>query len=225
MKQNLTWLVFVIDRSGSMSSIAADMIGGFNRFVKDQKALPGECKVFAYQFDDHYDTICEGMDIKDVPELTDRTYVPRGSTALYPSLGKTICDIGRKLAELKEEDRPEKVLFVTITDGEHNHDGITNFRDVVYSSKQIKEMITTQTEKYNWAFAYLGANQDSWAVGSGMGYSQGTTLNYVATRTGVADMYSSLCDATTMYRCTKGAKFAFKAADKAGKIDDPEDGD
>ena len=220
MKENLTWLVWVIDRSGSMSSIATDMIGGFNDFIRKQKKLPGDCKVFAYQFDDYYDVIYDGVDIKFVSELTDATYVPRGSTALYPSLGKTIADIGRKLAEMDEKDRPEKVLVITVTDGQHNS-GLRN-AEAVYTLAQVKEMITIQTEQYKWDFVYIGANQDAWAVGDAMGVQGSTKLTYCASAAGVRGMYDTLSDATSLYRTTKGAKFAFKDADTKGKTDEDE---
>ena len=221
MKKNLTWLIFVIDRSGSMSGIATDMIGGFNQFIKKQKAVPGDCRVFAYQFDDHYDMIHDGINLQNVPELTDKTYVPRGCTALYCSLGKTIADIGRKLAEIDEKERPEKVLVITITDGLDND--ILRNSEVRYSCQQVREMITHQTEKYGWDFVYIGANQDSWTTGESMGIRGSTKLNYCPSAVGVSNMYDTLSDATSQYRTAAGAKFAFKAADVAGKTDDKND--
>lgn len=200
-------MVFVIDRSGSMAKIATDMIGGFNRFIKDQKAVDGDCTVYAYQFDDEYDAIHDGIDIQDVPDLTSETYVPRNCTALYCSLGKTIADIGRKISEIDESERPEKVLFVTITDGLDNSSLYNS--EASYDCQQVRDMIKHQTNKYDWSFAYLGANQDSWAVGGSMGVAKGSTLNYVASSKGVQDMYATLSDATTTYRSCAAKKFSF----------------
>jgi hypothetical protein len=189
------------------------MIGGFNAFIKSQRdAKIGDAKVFFYQFDTLYEVVYEGIPLKDVPDLTDKTYVPRGSTALYCSLGKTITDMGVQLANMFEEERPEKVFVVTITDGEDN----SVLTDVnrpnqykIYRADEVKEMIKHQTEIYKWDFAYIGANQDAWAVGNSMGHSSGTTLGYVASATGTAYMFNKLSDDTIKYRSTKGAKFAF----------------
>jgi len=216
MKENLTYLIFVVDRSGSMSSICKDMIGGFNSFIKAQRdAKIGDAKVFFYQFDTEYETVHEGISLEDVPDLTDKTYVPRGSTALYGSLGKTITDMGIRLENMPENERPEKVFVITITDGEDNA-YLTNESNInepsqyrVYTSEKVKEMIKHQTEVYKWDFAYIGANQDAWSVGSGMGHGAGTTMGYVASAAGTAYMFNKLSDDTSNYRSAKGAKFAF----------------
>ena len=203
MKSGLTYLIFVIDRSGSMASIRDDMIGGFNTFIKTQKdAKLGDCKVFAYKFDNIYETMFEDIDLDAVPALDRTNYVPRDMTALYDAIATTIDNIGARLAAMKEEDRPEKVLVVTITDGEENSSQKFNQQDVA-------NRIKTQREQYNWDFAYIGANQDSWKVGSGMSYTAGTTMDYVADSAGVAMAFASLGDGTSKYRGTKGAKFAF----------------
>jgi hypothetical protein len=210
MKTGLTYLIFVIDRSGSMQSIRADMIGGFNSFIKSQQdAKLGDCRVFAYKFGDMYEPMFEDINLNKVPLLNDRSYDPRGSTALYDSLGKTIVDIGNRLSALSEDQRPEKVLIVTITDGQDNvhlyHSDVIH-----YNSVKIKEMVEHQIKNYNWDFAYIGANQDSWAVGSNMGYSSGTTLDYVADSHGTAVAFSSLSDNTCCYRsAAAGVKFSF----------------
>jgi len=203
MKSGLTYLIFVIDRSGSMASIRDDMIGGFNTFIKTQKdAKLGDCKVFAYKFDNIYETMFEDIDINDVPQLDRNNYVPRDMTALYDAVATTIDNMGARLAVMKEEDRPEKVLVVTITDGEEN-------ASRKFNQQSVADRIKTQREQFNWDFAYIGANQDSWQVGSGIGYQAGTTLDYAATPQGTAYAFSKLCASTSNYRSTKGAKFAF----------------
>jgi hypothetical protein len=208
MKSGLTYIIFVIDRSGSMSSIRTDMIGGFNAFIKAQRdANIGECRVFAYQFDTEYSTIFENLNINDVPNLTEKTYQPRGGTALYNSLGKTVVDIGTRLASLPESERPEKVLVVTITDGEDNSE-LRNFSVSEYDSSKVKEMVKHQTEAYKWDFAYIGANQDAWAVGATMGVTN--NLNYVADSVGTARAFGNLTKSTLSYRSAPVASaFAF----------------
>ena len=216
MKKNLTYIIFVVDRSGSMSSIAKDMIGGYNAFIKAQKdANAGDCKVFFYQFDTQYDAVYENVDINHVAELTDKTYVPRGGTALYCSLGKTIKNIGEKLSNLNESERPERVLIATITDGEDNS---LLERNEIYDSEQVKEMIKHQTEKYGWDFVYIGANQNAWAVGNKMGIAGNTKLNYVASAKGTSEMFDKLSKGTLSYRsATAKAAFAF-APEESEKV-------
>ena len=203
MKSGLTYLIFVIDRSGSMASIRDDMIGGFNTFIKTQKdAKLGDCKVFAYKFNNIYETMFEDIDLNDVPQLDRGNYIPRDMTALYDAVATTIDNIGARLAAMKEEDRPEKVLVVTITDGEEN-------ASRKFNQQNVADRIKTQREQFNWDFAYIGANQDSWQVGSSIGYKAGTTLDYVADSAGTAYAFQRLCASTSNYRGTKGAKFAF----------------
>lgn len=210
MKSGLTYLIFVIDRSGSMQSIRADMIGGFNSFIKSQQdANLGDCRVFAYKFDTTYEPMFEDIDLKQVPMLDNKSYDPRGGTALYDSLGKTIVDIGARLASLPEDQRPEKVLVVTITDGEDN-DHLRNEGVTRYNSTMVAELVKQQTEKYHWDFAYIGANQDSWAVAKDMGYSSGTSLDYEATPVGTACAFASLDSSARSYRSAgAGVKFSF----------------
>jgi hypothetical protein len=213
MKKGLCYLVFVIDRSGSMLTIKNDMIGGFNSFIEEQrKNNSGECRVFAYKFDTKYDVIFEDKDIMDVPALTDKNYITRGNTALYDSLGLTVDNIGKLLAGTPEDERPEKVLVITITDGEHN----SNLEDLKehYTSEKVKEMVTHQTNVYHWDFAYIGANQDAWAIGGSMGV--GNNFNYKATSAGTAYALSNLSKSTSKYRSavqTRGSAAAFNFVD------------
>lgn len=221
MKDGLTYLIFVIDRSGSMASIRNDMIGGFNAFIKGQKdANLGQSRVFAYKFDDVYEPMFEDIDLNDVPQLDTNNYVPRGMTALYDAMATTIDNIGARLAAMKEEDRPSKVLVVTITDGEENVSR-------KFNQQQVADRIKTQREQFNWDFAYIGANQDAWAVGQSIGYTAGTTLDYDASSDGVAYAFDNLSKGTTMYRSAVAAaapgaagsvKFAFTPDADDGQV-------
>lgn len=175
MKTGFTYIIFLIDRSGSMSQLRDDTIGGFNAFIAEQKKVPGKAVLTLAQFDDKFEINYEAMDIQKVPDLTTETFVPRGGTALRDAAARLMISAGAKLSAMKEAERPENVIFVVITDGQEN------------SSKEtpahiLKEMIDLQTNTYNWKFLFLGANSDAALVGSGMGMSG---LNYKATSAGI----------------------------------------
>jgi uncharacterized protein YegL len=155
MKENLTEIIIDLDRSGSMEEVKSDTIGSYNQFVDTQKQLPGEAKLSLVQFDDQYEIVYEGLNIQDVPKLTEKTFIPRGMTALTDSIGKTIKTVGERLANTPEEERPEKVIFVVLTDGHEN-----NSKE--YTTQQVAELIKHQQEKYSWEFVFLGADQNAW---------------------------------------------------------------
>lgn len=142
--KNHTEIICVVDRSGSMKKIKDDAIGGFNSFLASQKEVPGSASLTLVLFDNHYDLIHNNVPIQDVKELDDKTYVPRGTTALFNAIGKTIDDIGIRLANTTEDERPNKILFIILTDGDEN---ASRF----YDQEKINHMISHQTEKYNWA--------------------------------------------------------------------------
>lgn len=207
MKKDYTKIVFVVDRSGSMGSITKDIIGGYNKFIADQKALKhGTCDVSFYQFDNIYEAVYENTPLDFVKDLDEQTYVPRGGTALLDAVGRTIDQVGKQLAALKEEQRPEKVLIVIITDGEENSSH-------VYNSEKIKQMVTHQTDKYKWAFTYIGANQDAWAVGNSIGINATSNLTWASNTTGTANAFFSLNNATSNYRSATSASYAYTAND------------
>lgn len=154
MNKNLTEIIIVSDRSGSMQSCRTDAEGGINQFINDQKALPGEARLTFVQFDDHYEIVHDAIQIKDVPHYT---LAPRGSTALLDAMGKAITTVGERLSKLPEADRPGLVVCVISTDGEEN-----SSRE--YKAAQIAAMVKEQTEKYSWQFQFLGANIDAIAT-------------------------------------------------------------
>lgn len=195
MKKDLTHIIFVVDRSGSMSSISTDMIGGYNEFIKKQKELPKECFVSFYQFDDIYETVFERVNLQDVNSLDSKTYVPRNSTALYDAIGDTINNYGKYLSDLKEEERPERILFVTITDGENN--ASTRF-DV----EKIREMVKHQTEAYKWDFVFLGSNIDAWNAGESIGIKSSSTLQFANVTGSVTKAFHSLHTNALKYRAS-----------------------
>lgn len=208
MKKDYTKIIFLVDRSGSMSKIASDIIGGYNRYIEDQKALKhGTCDVSFYQFDTEFDTVYENVNINEVKELTDKTFVPRGSTALLDAVGQTVDSVGKHLASLAENERPEKVLFVIITDGEENS-------STKFTTEQIKNKIVHQTDVYKWQFVYIGANQDAWNVGSSLGIGGAASLTYAATKLGSTMMFNSLSDNSRIYRTSNvTGSFSFNVND------------
>lgn len=188
MKQGLAEIVVVLDRSGSMQSIRNDMIGGFNAFIEEQRKLPGDCNVTLTQFDDQYEVVYQGKPLKDVPSLE---LAPRGGTALLDAVGRTISQVGTRLESTPEDQRPERVLFVILTDGHENAS-----REL--SKAKIKEMVEHQRSKYSWEFVYIGANQDSFGEAQSIGI--GIAQNFVADSKGVGVMSNNLSAGTRSYR-------------------------
>ena len=195
MNKNLTELVFVLDRSGSMSSMVKEAMGGFNVFLEEQKKVEGEAKLTVVLFDHEYTLLCNGKNIKEVEPLTDSTYSPRGTTALLDAVGRVVDDIGKRLAATPEEQRPGKVLIAILTDGQENAS-----KD--YKKHKIHEMIKHQTSKYAWEFLFLAANQDAFAEAQLLGISFQNTSNYVNSSRGVMDAFDAISCSTSAYRST-----------------------
>lgn len=171
MRSEYTHVSVLLDRSGSMDSIRTDVEGGFNSFIKSQKAVPGKLTVTLSQFDDLYELVYSGKDIHDVPPLN---LVPRNMTALTDSLAKVINDTGAALNALPENVRPGKVLILIITDGLEN-------ASREFTAEQVAKMVKHQQEKYAWSFQYLGANQDAVLAAQAVGIDAG--VNYKKERT------------------------------------------
>ena len=198
MKKGYTHIAVLLDRSGSMSSIKNDMIGGFNSFLDEQAKLDGECTISLAQFDDIYETVYDFVSIKEMPKLNDKNFVPRNSTALTDSFARFIKETGNKFVVMKEEDRPEKVLFVSITDGGQND--ILKNTDKHYTSKELKELIEHQENKYNWQFTFIGANQDAFGIANSIGISTSNTMSYNSTSLGTQNMFQNFSAASVRYR-------------------------
>ncbi|MBQ0060045.1 MAG: VWA domain-containing protein, partial [Lachnospiraceae bacterium] len=154
MQKNLTELVFILDRSGSMGGLEKDTIGGFNAMIERQKKQEGQVNVTTVLFDDKYDMIHDRIPINDLRPMTEDDYYVRGCTALLDAMGETIHRMGNTQKYLVEEKRAEKVIFVITTDGMEN-------ASRHYDRAQIKRMIERQKEKYGWEFIFLGANMDA----------------------------------------------------------------
>ncbi len=182
MNQQKSEIILVLDRSGSMESIKTDMEGGLKSFIEKQKLDQGECLVSLYQFDTIYEKVFEAVNVKEVKDIV---LTPRGGTALNDAIGLTINAVGNRLKNTLENDRPGLVVFVVITDGEENssHE---------FSGDKVKEMVKHQTEKYQWQFVFLGANQDAVLAGGALGISTSNSMSYGANMRGVSNMYNSL---------------------------------
>lgn len=217
MKENCIHVVFVVDESGSMGSSVNDVIGGFKTVVDEQKAnKDGTCIVSYYKFATNVEEVYKGKDVNEVEYLTENNYKPSGLTAMNDGIGTAIDNIGKWLADMKEEDRPEKNLVVIITDGEEN-----NSKE--YTIDRVKEMIKHQEEKYSWSFVYLGTdiNDVSYAT-----RSLGINLAASNTRASMGDTYAYVNTMLTSYRSTvgdaqtKGMAFCSAAVAGADKLNE-----
>lgn len=193
MKKGLTELVFIIDRSGSMSGLESDTIGGFNAMLKEQQAVEGEAVVTTVLFDDKYELLHDRIDIRAVAPLTDKDYTVRGSTALLDALGRTIYKIRAAQKHTAENYRAEKVLFVIITDGQEN-------ASREYSAERIKTRIERQKQKYGWEFVFFGANMDAVMEAGKLGIAADRAQNYCANAIGTSVAYTAMSAFSTAYR-------------------------
>lgn len=184
-----TEILVITDRSGSMDRIRADVIGGFNAFVRDQQAQPGLAKLTHAQFDNEYSVLLQGVPLDQVPALTEATYVPRGGTALYDAIGRTLNEQG---ARIKAEAWAELVVVAIITDGEEN-------ASREYQLDQVRSM-TAHAEGHGWKFLYLAANQDAFAAAAHLGLSGAVASNFAASAAGTARAYDTMKSATTSLR-------------------------
>ena len=193
MRRNLTEIVFILDRSGSMAGLEEDTIGGFNAMIEKQKREPGEAYVSTVLFDNTCDVIHDRVAIRKVAPMTRKEYYVRGCTALLDAVGGAIRHIGNVHKYAREEDRPEKTIFVITTDGMEN-------ASRHYSYEKVKSMITHQKEKYGWEFLFLGANIDAAAVAGRFGIGEDRAVNYHNDSIGTALNYEVVSDAIRTVR-------------------------
>lgn len=200
-----THLICILDRSGSMSNIMSDSIGGFNTFLKQQKELPDEATITVVLFDDRYEMIYDNVDIKKAEELTDKVWFARGTTALYDAIGKTINTEKGNFKKLGSE-KPSKVLCCIVTDGHEN-------ASKEYNDNAIKKLIKS-CEDESWSFIYLAANQIASEVGNSFGISVGNTYTYTTNSTGISNMSMNMSNASASYRSMSSLDGDFKKRSK-----------
>ena len=161
MRNDLTDVTLVVDRSGSMEEIRSDAQGGINAFVADQAKLPGECRITLVQFDDKYEVVHSGILASQWPEYH---LSPRGSTALLDAVGRAIIETGNRISAMPESQRPGLVICVISTDGMEN-------ASQEFTREKVREMISHQQTVYNWHFTFLAANQDAFTQAGYLGLS------------------------------------------------------
>lgn len=189
----MTELVFILDRSGSMSGLEADTIGGFNSLIEKQKNNPSETVVSAVLFDNDCEVLYDRVPLNKIPAMTGKDYYVRGCTALLDAVGGAIHHIGNVHKYARKEDVPEKTLFVITTDGMEN---ASHF----YTYEKVREMIERQKEKYGWEFLFLGANIDAAAEAKRFGIAPDRSVRYRSDHVGTTLNYDVLCDVVSSVR-------------------------
>ena len=193
MRKNLTEIVFILDRSGSMRGLEADTIGGYNSLLEKQKKEAGEAIISTVLFDDKQEVLHDRVNLDKMKPMTDREYYVRGCTALLDAVGGAIHHIGNVHKYAREEDRPEKTLFIITTDGMENASRI-------YTYDRVKKMIEHEKAKYGWEFLFLGANIDAVAEAGRFGIRPECAVNYECDSVGTAVNYRALNQAVSRVR-------------------------
>lgn len=205
MNKNLTEIIFILDRSGSMAHLEEDTIGGYNSFLKKQMNEEGDATVTTVLFDDKFEIIHDNADIKKVNPLTDKEYYARGMTALLDAIGKTINHVGNRHKFAPSSLVPNKTLVVIITDGYENS-------SCEYNIKQIKAMIERQKEKYNWEFLFLGANIDAISAAGDIGITPDFAATYQADKMGTSMNFDAVDCVASCVRASRPVTREWKKA-------------
>lgn len=196
MKKDLTELVFILDRSGSMSGLESDTIGGYNAMLEKQKKEPGEAIITTVLFDDKYELLHDRINLKGIAPITNKEYFVRGNTALLDAVGKTINKIGNAQKHTSEDERAEHVMLVITTDGMEN-----SSRE--YNYGKVRQMIEYQKSKYGWEFIFLGANIDAVATAERFGIGQDRAVNYNADSEGTVLNYEVISETVSCLRSSQ----------------------
>ena len=187
IKNNITELVFILDRSGSMAGLESDTIGGFNSLIEKQKKQDGKCFVTTVLFDHEIITLHDRVKLESVKPMTDKEYEVRGCTALLDAIGTTIKHIAGIHKYARREDVPENTMFVIITDGMEN-------ASHKFSSDKVKKMIEREKERYGWEFLFIGANIDAVETAGNIGITEDRAVNYHADKKGTKVVYDAVCE-------------------------------
>jgi uncharacterized protein YegL len=214
MKKGLTEVVFILDRSGSMSGLESDTIGGYNSMLEKQKREEGEALISTVLFDDRTEILHDRRDLKKVERITDKEYYVRGCTALLDAVGGSIHHISRIQKEMPEEERPEKTLFIITTDGMEN-------ASRQYSYDKVKKMVEKKKKKQHWEFIFLGANIDAVEVAGRFGVEASRAVRYECDSQGTAlhfGVMSKLVSCARACSSAEGMKEAFDDDDMLAPI-------
>lgn len=193
MKKNYTHISMVLDKSSSMSHLTKETIESFNKFINEQKNVPGEATFSLVLFDTALTTIYNFQSLNEVVELNDSNYIPGGYTALLDAMGTLIITTGKRLFEMKEHQRPDKVIFVTLTDGEENS-------SIYYNKEFVKTAIENQQSKYAWQFVFLGANIDAIETARSFNIPVANAMNYAHDAEGTKSVYNKMSSTMAGYR-------------------------
>lgn len=214
MKKGLSEIVFILDRSGSMAGLEADTIGGYNSMLARQQGQEGQALVSTVLFNERQAVIHDRVSVEQVKPITENEYCVGGCTALLDAVGGAIHHIGNVHKYAREEDRPEKTLFIITTDGMENSSRH-------YGYERVKEMVERQKQKYGWEFLFLGANIDAIAVAGRFGIGADRAVNYECDREGTQLNYKVLSEAVCQFRSSSGpAAMAMPAGWKQGIEED-----
>ena len=205
--KNSTDITIILDRSGSMEYIKESTIKGFNSFVKEQQNSDVDVKLTLVQFDHDYQVLYENIDIREVKKLTQKTFEPRGSTALLDAIGVTINNIKNRIKLTPNNQKPDKVLVVIITDGEENSSN-------KYSREKIFKKISKRENKDSWSFVFIGSNQDAIAVGSSFGIDAKRSLTFANDDEGAKVAFSSMSKNICNIMNNSEAEFIFSDEDR-----------
>ncbi len=188
MKNGITELVFILDKSGSMQGLQKDTIGGFNSMIEKQRKESGVCLVSTVLFDNESEVIHDRENLRNIKPMTEKDYCPCGSTALIDALGGAIHHIGNVHKYIRKEDVPEHTLFIITTDGMEN-------ASRRYTKGRVRQMIERQKEKYGWEFLFIGANIDAVTTAREYGIEGDRAVNYHADKLGTQVLYASVSNA------------------------------
>ena len=194
IKNNLTEIVFILDRSGSMAGLEKDTIGGFNSLIEKQKKEEGTAYISTVLFDNDSEVLHDRVPLDKIQPMTDKEYFVRGCTALLDAVGGAIHHIGNIHKYARLEDRPAKTLFIITTDGMEN-------ASRRYTADKVKAMISRQKEKYGWEVLFLGANIDAVSTASKFGIERDMAVDYNCDKEGTALNYEVLSDTISQVRC------------------------